>query len=69
MKFSPSKFARYLVRQSKANGLSNRQAAAQIGISAATYNRLVNEKFLPDINTYAACCLWLDCEMGHFFTR
>lgn len=43
-----------------------REAAEKIGISAATLSRLENRK-LPDIETYYKCCQWLGKSMDCYF--
>lgn len=45
--------------QKKRGGRGIREVAQEIGISSATLSRIVNGK-LPDINTFAKLCQWLD---------
>ena len=49
--------------------LSLRDAAKQIGISAATLNRLELGKQIPDVETFYKCCKWVNVNMNGFFIQ
>jgi transcriptional regulator with XRE-family HTH domain len=49
--------SRLLMKRVVKKRISMREAAEQIGISAATLSRLEN-KNIPDVYTYYACCKW-----------
>jgi transcriptional regulator with XRE-family HTH domain len=46
--------------------LSLRDAANQIGVSYATLSRVENKK-IPDIETFAKICVWLDKPVQDYF--
>ena len=56
-------------RKMVVDGLTTRPAAEIIGVSKATLNRLVNCKFMPDVNTYYLVCQWLGRGMEFYFTK
>lgn len=65
--FDRRKFARDLRFKHKKLGYSQNETSVIIGISKATYSRIMNEQFLPDIETFAKCCHWLDKKMEEYF--
>lgn len=69
MKLNQSRLAKALLKKLSAEGISFRAAAKSSDISAATLNRLANRQFLPDVNTYAKCCRWLEEDMIYFFDK
>ncbi len=48
------------------NKLTLRQAAIEIGVSAATISR-VERSHMPDIETFCKICLWLDTDPRMYF--
>ncbi|MGA8763036.1 MAG: helix-turn-helix transcriptional regulator [Candidatus Sulfotelmatobacter sp.] len=44
-----------------------REAGIILGISPATFSRAINGK-MPDLETFAKCCRWMECKMDDFFT-
>ena len=67
--FNKQLFASRLLWKMEVNELTVRSAAKEIGISAATLNRLTNEILLPSIDSYYLCCKWLGLKMEFFFTN
>lgn len=49
--------------------ITRNEAAFQIGISKATMSRCCNGTFLPDVETFYKCCVWLAVEMSTFFNH
>lgn len=65
--FDPTHFSALLLqKRCVEKRISMRDAAREIGISAATLSRLENKK-TPDIQTYYQCCIWLEIDMRHCF--
>lgn len=40
---------------------------AQTGLSRATISRCCNGTYLPDVETYATICKWLNVPLDYFF--
>jgi len=49
--------------------LSLSDIVKQTGLSKATISRCCNGTFLPDVETYATMCKWLNVPLQHFFTK
>ena len=69
MKFNSELFGRHLRIKAAEFKLNYTNAAKEIGISKATFSRLANESGLPDVDTFATCCEWLNQPMIMFFTK
>lgn len=67
--FDQVRFSHSIQRKMIVDRHTTRSAAEAIGTSAATLNRLVNCKFLPDVNTCFVVCGWLGRPMEFFFTK
>lgn len=67
--FDQLRFSLAIKQNMLAASHSTRSAAKAIGTSPATLNRLINCKFLPDVNTCFAVCKWLGRDMEFFFTN
>lgn len=65
--FNKEFFAAQLLAKQKANKLSVRKTAKEIGISASTLSRLNNQQIIPDLETFYLCVKWLGMEMNFFF--
>jgi DNA-binding phage protein len=61
-RFSEDLLTKRVVKERK----GMRDAAEEIGVSAATLSRLEN-KGVPDVYTYFSCCKWLGVDMTHYF--
>lgn len=66
MSFNTKKFSDKVYTKACANRITVRQAAHEIGISAATFSRIQNGA-LPDIETFGKACKWLKIPMESFF--
>jgi transcriptional regulator with XRE-family HTH domain len=53
-----------LVRERR-GALGVRAAAAEVGISSATFSRIENGQ-MPDLETFAKVCSWLNVDPGEF---
>lgn len=65
--FNQNLFAYRLRIKQQALHLSVTTAAKEIGITKATLSRLNREKTIPDVITYAKCCIWLKLSLDYFF--
>lgn len=65
--FNSALLAKALLSRQKTLGTTTREIAQRIGISASTYSRLTNQKFIPDVYTYFYCCKFLGVDMNFFF--
>ncbi len=50
------------------NNMSMDEAAKQIGISKATISRLEKSR-IPDVETFAKVCTWLETQPNKYFTE
>jgi transcriptional regulator with XRE-family HTH domain len=64
--FDSLSFAKSIQERRKFKKLGVREAAKEIGISAATLSRVENQR-LPELVTYNAICNWLSLDMNYFF--
>lgn len=67
MGFNKKKFSDKVYTKACSNRITVRQAADQVGVSAATFSRIQNGA-LPDIETFGKACKWLNMPMESFFT-
>ena len=65
--FNKSLFRIRLTTKQSAFKHTTRTASKEMGISAPTFSRLINEKIIPDLLTYYKCCKWLNLDMNFFF--
>ena len=67
MKFDTDKFSKAIrAKRTIFNDLTMKHVAKKTKVSPATLSRLENGK-LPDVETYAKVCKWLDEKMERFF--
>lgn len=64
--FDKGFFAHRLRIKQLALHLTVTQAAKEIGISKSQLSRLNRELCIPDVVTYAKCCLWLGLGQHYF---
>lgn len=58
-------YARRLGQSQRTPEMALREAAAEVGLSAATLSR-VERQSLPDLPTYIKLCRWLGVPLEHF---
>lgn len=67
MIFNIEKLRKDLITKRLIEGkLTLRQAAEKVGVSSATLNRIENSR-LPDVETFAKCCIWLETDAKSYF--
>lgn len=62
------KFSHSLFTERQLRGMSVREAAKQIGISAATLSRCENEN-TPTLISYINICAWLKVNINKFIVK
>ena len=67
MQFDQSRFYEAVDRARRSAGLSSRQLAAELGLSASTFSRLSQGR-RPDVDTFVKLLAWLDQPAENFMT-